>query len=149
MKEYSYNPDPRVNQDNEFKSFEELTNSDGWKSDKGKYVFQQHIPNFCEGFDVHVLTFETVDGMLEYFAEKSHNCLLKVQWNKEDCYLMEYRWEKENENKDDSDGHREAYLKKNLGDRWQDYNWWWVLGYVSRKDGNTMSKKECIEMVCE
>lgn len=148
MNEYSYNPDPRVNEDNDYKSFEELTNSEGWKSDKGKYVFQQHIPNFCEGFDYHVLTFETLDELLEHFAKESHKCLLKVQWDEDCCLLMEYRWEKGNEEKE-MNGSRERYLKRNLGEKWKDYNWWWVLGYVSRKDGSTMSKKECKEMVCE
>lgn len=150
MKEYTYNPDPRCNEGCKYKSLEELRSSEEWKGDNAKYFFQQHIPNFCEGFDYHVLTFETIEELLEFFSKKSKNCLLKLQHDGEEyACLMEYRWENENEGKEDEDGHRERYLKKNLGDKWKDYNWWWVLGYVYRKNGTTISKKECLERRCD
>lgn len=151
MKKYIYNPDPRVIKKTDYDSFEELCESSEWKSDNAKYYFNEHIPAYCEGFDFTVLTFDTIEELLEHFSKKDKNCLFKLLYEKnESCAtLMVFKWEKANENKEDSDGHREAYLKKNLGDRWQDYNWWWVVGYVGRKDGTCISKKECIEKRCD
>lgn len=149
MKEYKYNPHPLVNGDSEFKSFEEVRSSEKWKSDNGKYAFQEHIPAYCEGFDYHIFTFESIEELLEFFAGEYSNCLLKLQMDSYEDFatLMEYRWNKDEEEEMDASG--EEYLKRNLGDKWKDYNWWWVLGYVYHKDGSPVSKEECVEIVCE
>lgn len=149
MKEYSYNPDPRAKDNTRFKSFKELKDSDEWKSDKGKYVFREDVPIFCEGFDIHVLTFETLDELFDLLEKDNRKCLLKLQSESLDNHsatLMEYRWDN---NEDEMDESGKKYLQENLGDRWQNYNWWWVLGEVSRKDGNPVSDAECLERLVD
>ena len=140
MNTYSYNNDLRV--EAEYRSLHELHQSDKWKADKSKYYFVAHIPAYCEGFDTVVFTFDTMDELVERISKKCRDCLLKLECEDGSGVLMKYSWEKgEALDKEDME-----WLEKKLGDKWKNYNYWWVLGYVYRKEnGKYLSKKDGFE----
>lgn len=59
MSEYRYNIDTRVT--SEFRSFDEIKATDKWKNDNSKYMFIRYLPNFYEGFDDLIITFDDLD----------------------------------------------------------------------------------------
>lgn len=143
MKTYVYNDDPRVNQDVPYKSFKDVQGSEEWKNDSAKYCYVNHIPSYCEGFSHYVHAFDDINELFDKVSGDRKDFLLKVIKYDDytDAFVMEFR----NEPRETLDDEARKYLQEHLGERSDQYNCWWVLGFVRHKDGSPITKEECIE----
>lgn len=86
MNKYSYNSDTRV--EAKYRSFKELADTDAWKNDTNKYVFERYLPNYYEGFGEVILTSNIIDELVNE-VEICTGTEIKLILKNSGVYLLE------------------------------------------------------------
>lgn len=86
MNKYSYNSDTRV--EAEYRSFKELADTDAWKNDTNKYVFERYLPSCYEGFGEVILTSNIIDELVKE-VEICTGTEIKLTLKNGGVYLLE------------------------------------------------------------
>lgn len=67
---FTYNTDTRMPAD--YRSRDAILDSEEFKQATGQYVFSTYHPNFCEGFDDHIVVFDKAEEFQQVLEDLYH-----------------------------------------------------------------------------